>query len=116
MNEVMGNPTSSSFFPGILVEYPVLKNFWQRLTNTIENLIQPLIFNYYSRPQTDDMRKYLRPDMPDVREIEKDMALLFVNSHFSFHGIRPVTPGFVEIGGLHVEMDRSQLTPVRCNK
>ncbi|XP_014487796.1 PREDICTED: putative UDP-glucuronosyltransferase ugt-47, partial [Dinoponera quadriceps] len=110
MNEVIGNPMSSSFFPGLFVEYPVLVNFWQRLHNTIENFIQPRIFNYYSSPQTDAMRKYLRQDMPDVREIEKDLALVFVNSHYSFHGIRPVTPSFIEIGGLHVEMDRSQLT------
>ncbi|EFN81910.1 UDP-glucuronosyltransferase 2C1 [Harpegnathos saltator] len=111
MNEVMGNPTSSSFFPGILVEFAGLPNFWQRLVNTLENLIQPRIFNYYSSSQTDDMRKYLRQDMPDVREIEKDIALLFVNSHYSFHGTRPVIPSFVEIGGLHIEMDKSQLTP-----
>lgn len=112
MNEVVGNPMSSSFFPSILVEYPVLSNFWQRLTNTVKNLIQPRLFNYYSSSQTDDMRKYLRKDMPDIREVEKDIALLFVNSHYTIHGIRPVTPGFVEIAGLHVEMDRSQLTSV----
>ncbi|XP_032669493.1 UDP-glucuronosyltransferase 2C1-like [Odontomachus brunneus] len=111
MNEVVGNPTSSSFFPCILVEYPVLSNFWQRLTNTVQNFIQPRLFNYYSSPQTDDMRKYLRKDMPDIREVEKDIALLFVNSHYVIHGIRPVTPAFVEIAGLHVEMDQSQLTP-----
>ncbi|XP_014481856.1 PREDICTED: UDP-glucuronosyltransferase 1-5-like [Dinoponera quadriceps] len=110
ISEVMGNPMSSSFFPGLFVEYPVLVNFWQRLSNTIENFIQPRIFNYYSSPQTDAMRKYLRQDMPDVREIEKDLALVFVNSHYSFHGIRPVTPSLIEIGGLHMEMDRSQLT------
>lgn len=116
MNEVIGNPMSSSFFPSILVDFPVLTNFWERLLNTMENMIQPRIFYYYSSPQTDAMRKYLRQDMPDVREVEKDMALLFVNSHYSFHGIRPVTPGFIEIGGLHVEMDHSQLSPVRRNE
>lgn len=112
MNEVIGNPMSMSFFPCVSVGFSTISNFWERLVNTIQNLIQPRIFNYYSASQTDDMRKYLREDMPDIREIEKDMALLFVNSHYTFHGIRPVTPSFVEIGGIHVEMDQSQLTPV----
>lgn len=30
-------------------------------------------------------------------------SILFVNSHFSANPPRPAVPGFVEIGGVHIE-------------
>nr|CAD7198554.1 unnamed protein product [Timema douglasi] len=41
--------------------------------------------------------------IPPIWEIAKNTSLILVNSHFSISGPRPVVPGFVEVGGLHIE-------------
>lgn len=41
-------------------------------------------------------------DIPDVRDLAKDIQLLLVNQHFSMSGSRPLSPQVIEIGGVHI--------------
>lgn len=42
-------------------------------------------------------------NIPTVSELAKKVSLLFVNSHFAYHGSRPLPPQVVEIGGVHIK-------------
>lgn len=58
------------------------------------------------------LRKYLKDDnMPYLGEIVKNTSLIFVNTHYSLSGARPVTPAVVEIGGIHIKAPKP-LNPV----
>ncbi|KAG7207215.1 hypothetical protein KM043_008893 [Ampulex compressa] len=111
LQEVMGNPLSSAFVPSAFLENPVLSSFWDRLRNAIQNCVQSHQYFFYVARQTEIMRKYLGQDVPDIAEVERSVSLALINTHHSFHGIRPTTPALVEVGGIHVEMDEAKLTP-----
>lgn len=90
-----------------------VETFTDRLQNTVtSNLLMYKFFFYTDEPQTKLMREILSPDMPTVREIERTVALSIVNTHFTVQGIRPLTPAFIEVGGLHIEEDDSSMSKV----
>lgn len=108
VNDFMGNPYSSAFYPGVLIDYAVLSNFWERLVNAWTNLVIPGLFAYYTTTQTDIARKYLGEDIPDIRELERRVPLALVNAHYTYQGVRPLTPAMKHVGGLHVK-DTSEM-------
>lgn len=116
VNDFMGSPMNYAFFSGAQNQNAVVTTFFDRLWNFVENFKQMQLFYHYTSGQTEGMRKYLGQDLPDVRQLEKKVSLAFMYGHHSIHGIRPVTPGILEIGGLHVETDKSELTPVGWGK
>lgn len=62
--------------------------------------------------QTEAMRKYLSPNIPNLREVEKNVALMLTNNYHSLFGIRPVTPAVIDIAGIHAEENQDKFTPV----
>ncbi|XP_043268668.1 UDP-glucosyltransferase 2-like [Venturia canescens] len=108
-NGIIGNPANLAFVPNNLINYVAPMTFWQRLCNTVHSFSSEFIFHYYSTPQTALMKKYFGKNTPDIRSIERSVALLLVNSHPSLNDPRPVTPGLVEVGGLHVQDDDTEL-------
>jgi hypothetical protein len=38
-----------------------------------------------------------------LSELKKRTSLILVNSHFSLNNPRPTVPGFIEVGGLHIQ-------------
>ena len=115
----VGNPLSAAFYPTLMSYKSKITTFWDRLQNTIQSHIDIIrFFAYTKKNQTEQLRKYFGYDMPSIRELEKNVALSLVNTHFTLTGIRPTTPAFVEIGGLHIEEEHSKLTMVikTCKK
>ncbi|XP_012282468.1 UDP-glucuronosyltransferase 2A3-like [Orussus abietinus] len=107
----VGTPESSAFYPSIFLEVVVPMGFLDRLRNTVDNLIHTWRFDQLTAGQTDLVRKYLAADAPDVRKLENSISLALINSYHSLNGIRPLPPGVVEVGGLHVEVNDDKLTP-----
>ena len=113
VGETVGNPPSTAFVPTIFSDTADISTFWDRLKNTWTYLISKYIFfSYTDEPQTEIMRKYLSPDIPNIREIERNVSLLLINSYHSFYGARPLTPALIEIGGIQVEQNDEKLNPV----
>ena len=91
-------------------------SFWERVNNVVTSYKTCDKFHKVTGDfQTEIMRKYLRPDMPHIREVEKNVALTLVNSNPILSGVKPITPALVQIAGLHVEENDETLTPVRYN-
>lgn len=110
----MGSPFNYGFFSGHYNDYPVVDTFLDRLWNFIVNYKEEQKFYYYTSDQTDLMRKYLDlPNLPDIRELERNVSLAIVNSHHSYHGIRAVTPAIVEVGGIHIVESDQKVNPVK---
>ncbi|XP_033228018.1 UDP-glucuronosyltransferase 2B31-like [Belonocnema kinseyi] len=108
----VGSPSATAYYTDGLMKTFTVSTFWERLQNTLHSQINKFrYFMYTEKAQTETMRKYLSPDIPSVREIERTVALTLVNSYFNPFGIKPSTPGLIEIGGIHIENDDSILTP-----
>lgn len=110
-NDPLGNPSSISFVPGALTNNPAKMNFWQRLLNFLAVNVAKHQFNYYAAFQKKYVDKYFGPGYPSIYELSTEFDLVFTNSHYSLNGVRPMTPGIVEVGGLHIEDNGEKLIP-----
>lgn len=109
-NEPLGNPTSLSFVPSFFSNLPVKMNFWERLQNVWAFRYQGYKMNSYMETQKKYVDEHFGLGYPSLVDLSKELSLVFVNSYHTFNGIRPMTAGVVEIGGLHIE--DTKLTPV----
>lgn len=88
-------------------------NFWQRLYNSVRTFYDQWYFDYLTRREQDGIiRKHFGPDMPGIRELERKLSLILINSHIALNGIQPRTPAAVDVGGLHVQDEEQTLQPV----
>ena len=109
----IGNPLSTAFYPTLRIKKSEIKNFWDRVKNTLKAKLDIYKFFALTENQSKFIKTYLGPNIPTVREVEKMVALSLVNTHYSIQGVRPTTPAFVEVAGLHIEEDESNFTKVR---
>ncbi|XP_015113327.1 UDP-glucuronosyltransferase 2B15 isoform X2 [Diachasma alloeum] len=100
----LGQPQFTAFVPSRNTNYQYPMSFFVRVLNTIRSHYDYMRFNYYTEAvQNAKMRKYIDPDIPPLRELEKNVALALVNTWHSLNGIQPLTPGIIEVAGLHME-------------
>lgn len=53
---------------------------------------------------TDKILKEVFGDkIPSVTDLRKKTSLMFVNSHYSLSGVRPLSPSVIELGGIHIK-------------
>ena len=50
--------------------------------------------------------------IPDLQEFAKNMSLSLVNTFHSMNGVRPLLPGLVEVGGMHLDHSRKPIPHV----
>ncbi|PSN46989.1 hypothetical protein C0J52_17343 [Blattella germanica] len=102
-NSRIGNPDNPSFIPNYFLPYTDRMNFFQRVTNLIFNEGLKLGDYYFGELPMDELgQKYYGQDLPPLSTLKKNTSLIFVNSHFSLNIPRPVVPGFIEVGGIHI--------------
>ncbi|KAL2748506.1 UDP-glucosyltransferase 2-like [Vespula maculifrons] len=111
-NSFVGNPKNLAILPNNLLPFVNPMNFWQRIYNTLSTAINQIYFNHLTEYQDEQIRKYVGPNLPSVRQLEANISMILVNSYFSLDGIRPLTQAIVEVGGLHVQDDNSKLPPI----
>ncbi|XP_046752129.1 UDP-glycosyltransferase UGT5-like [Diprion similis] len=101
----IGNPVFSSHSSHWDAGEAVLGELtlWQRLKNFVR------MWRYLYWYRTDYMpanqaiaRKYFGNSVPDLRDLEKNISLIFVNQQAPISHVRPNTPKIIEIGGFHV--------------
>ena len=46
------------------------------------------------------------PDLPPILELERNLSLTFINSHFSLEQSVPLLPNQVEVGGIYCRPGR----------
>lgn len=116
VGDFIGNNDNLAIVPNAYHVSAGTMNFWQRLKNVVINYMELRKFHSLTEEsQTDSMRKYLSPDIPNIREVEKNVALTLVNSHPVLFGVKPITPALVQIAGLHIEGNDQTLPQVSNN-
>ncbi|OXU19079.1 hypothetical protein TSAR_002795 [Trichomalopsis sarcophagae] len=111
-HDIIGNFDHPAFVPNALLQDFNKTKFWDRLKNLFTHHWNSYKFKMLTEKiQTDYMRKYLSPDMPNIRDVERTVALTLVNSDPVIFGAKPVVPSLIEVGGLHIINGGSKLTP-----
>ena len=113
MNAFISNPLNLAISPNnhLTFENENL-TFWNRLHNVIETYTEIYEFYKETDEQQDFIKKHFGSNAPHYRELEKTVAMILTNSHYSYHGIKPKVPALVEIGGIHITNESSTMDPV----
>lgn len=103
VNYIAGNMNPYSYVPNLQYTFTDKMSFVERLINTVMGLsgeiFQALLFPI----QKSISAKYF-PSAPPLEDIiEKHVALILVNSHYTTESPRPYTPNLIQIGGFHLE-------------
>ena len=102
ITEFTGNHLPSSFVPNPFFAVGDNMNFLQRVINWTGNHLIKVIFLIYYKPMYENIyRKYLGADIPGIDEIQSNVSLVLMNSHFSLTYPRPNLPDNIEVGGMH---------------
>ncbi|XP_058806792.1 UDP-glucosyltransferase 2-like isoform X1 [Phymastichus coffea] len=109
MHGMIGNPDNTAISPNNLISIPEGNNFWTRLVNTYLFYYIKLLYFYYTSNQDHLLQKLFGPNVPSIRELEQNISLILMNTYFPLNGIKPMTTGLVEVGGLHIQNDGPDL-------
>jgi glucuronosyltransferase len=108
MDSLMGFVTPWTFVPHHLSPFSDEMTFLQRCYNVFVNIYDVLLrrFNYI-RAQNKLAKVHfaegIKGIIPNVQEMEKQVALVLVNGHRSFFEPRPTMPGLIDITGSHLK-------------
>ncbi|XP_011294798.1 UDP-glycosyltransferase UGT5 isoform X2 [Musca domestica] len=106
MSQMMGVIMPWSFVPHTFSPYSDRMNFFERLMNSFYSLTEDIIREYDYFPKMDTMmRKYfghLNVEIPSVSKLEKNISVAMVNSYTPLSTTRPLVPGMIAVGGLHI--------------
>lgn len=100
-NDWFANPDNPSYIPVIFLDYSDNMSFLQRVENTVMLVFNKIFYAYVTTVQsTQFSEKHLGVSISS--DIMYNASAVLVNSHFSLNRPRPVVPGVIEIGGIHV--------------
>ncbi|XP_028171301.1 UDP-glucuronosyltransferase 2B20-like [Ostrinia furnacalis] len=112
-NIVSRNPLQLATVVSEFLDVKDPTSFWGRLRNLYFTVYEYVWWKYwYLEKQEEFVRKYL-PNLPQpvpsLYELQRNAALILINSHFSFDGPVAYLPNIVEVGGLHLTRSTSKL-------
>lgn len=108
MDHAMGLLTPLSHIPHLLLPYKDDMTFKQRAYNFYLSIYDNFFrrFYYFPRMQSQAERhfgKYIEGPLPSIRDLEKKVSLMLINSHRSLDIPRPTISGLVNVGGIHIK-------------
>lgn len=102
-NDRLGNPDNPSYIPNLFTPFPGQMNFVERTVNAVTTVLYKAMYYFMSdSPAQKLVWQYFGQDTPDLAELARNTSLILANSHFSLNSPRPLVPGVVEIGGIHI--------------
>ncbi|KAJ6647865.1 UDP-glycosyltransferase UGT5 [Pseudolycoriella hygida] len=113
-NEMVGNPHNPSYNPNQFLGFTDKMSIKQRLINSLVSAFEKITYNYMYLPAQEMVyrrvfKAYL-PDknLPPLINIIHNVSLVLVNTHPIFQYPRPIVPNMVQVGGLHINSDKSE--------
>ncbi|XP_068632422.1 UDP-glucosyltransferase 2-like isoform X3 [Battus philenor] len=98
---VIENP---AYTPVISVQSTSRMNFLERLENSFLYLYYNLWYYYSIQVKERELiEKRFGRRIPDLYNLAKNYSLMMVNTFHALNGVRPMVPGVVEIGGMHLD-------------
>lgn len=109
-NDMVGNPSPMSFVPHIQLQFLDKMTFFQRVINVLAYLSENVFMDWYYMPQQVEIYNEIFADpKPTLAELQKNVSLVLLNSHFSLNFPRPYVPNMIEVGGLQINRKPKKL-------
>ncbi|KAJ3658313.1 hypothetical protein Zmor_010058 [Zophobas morio] len=103
VDDYFGNPTHPAYVGNVVMDYGKRLWFFERVENFIIGIMHIWWHkNWIAERGHDIAKKYFGADVPPFQDFAMNMSLLLVYQHFSLNFPRPLVPGVVEVGGMHI--------------
>ncbi|XP_022814629.1 UDP-glucuronosyltransferase 2B1-like isoform X1 [Spodoptera litura] len=105
----IGLPDNPSYVPTITSRTSTIATFLERLENTALNLYFKLWFRYAIQvKERAIIERRFWTKIPDLDVLARNVSMILVNTFHSLNGVRPLLPGLVEVGGMHIPRGRQE--------
>lgn len=115
INRLMGNSLSLSFIPNYVFKFSNKMTLNEKLVSSFSTMKN--LFSYYQEHiprQQEMMNRHLKfLDSPPLSEMIENISMVFLNSHPVASYPQPLTPNIVQLGGIHISVEKKDLTQVR---
>ncbi|KAK3860902.1 hypothetical protein Pcinc_033082 [Petrolisthes cinctipes] len=99
---VLGNVLNPSYAPNFLTDFPAPLSMWHRFINTLGHIGLAFYWrNWVTVPLVQKEITAQFPDLPPLLDIERNLSLALINTHFTISKTMPVLPSEVEVGTMH---------------
>lgn len=111
----IGVTDNPSYVPILSSEFTSKMNFMQRLENTFMNVYYKIWYRYAIQMKEKAMiEKRFGRRIPDLQDIAKNVTAMMLNTFHSLNGVRPLLPGVIEVGGMHLDPRPRSIPHVSC--
>lgn len=108
----IGLTDNPSYVPTITSATSSISSFSERLENAAMNLYFKLWFRYSIQvKERAIIERRFKRRISDLDVLARNVSMMLMNTFHSLNGVRPLLPGVVEVGGMHIERGRSQSVP-----
>lgn len=113
IKDYIGGPNYPAIRPYVHAYMAKPVGLWSRTLNFIYFTLDDVIRRYYTMPINQKLaNEFVGKELRPLTEYEKNISILFVNTHYSFEPGIPLPPNAVEIAGIHAQAAK----PVRDEK
>ncbi|XP_045595169.1 UDP-glycosyltransferase UGT5 isoform X2 [Procambarus clarkii] len=99
---VLGNVLHPGYVPNHMTDYPNPYSFWHRVRNTLTHIGIAIFWRTWAVvPLVQEEISAQFPDLPPLLDLERNLSLALMNTHFSTGIPMPLLPSQVEVGGMH---------------
>lgn len=110
-NNLIGNPTPLSFVPHPFLSYSDNMNFVERSVNLFVHSYEWFTMKYLHYPR---QAKLFQEAFPHLNVsfnhvLRNDVGAMLINTHFTLGGPRPYLPNQIEVGGLNINREKTNL-------
>ncbi|KAK8724694.1 hypothetical protein OTU49_011225, partial [Cherax quadricarinatus] len=99
---VLGNVLNPAYVPNFMQDYPKPMNLWNRFCNTLAQIRLALYWRKWTIvPMVQKEISAQFPELPLLLDLERNVSLSLLNSHFSISTPLPLLPSQVEVGAMH---------------
>ncbi|KAK8724713.1 hypothetical protein OTU49_011232 [Cherax quadricarinatus] len=99
---VLGNVLNPAFVSNPMQDFPRPMSMWHRLCNTLILLRMALYWrNWAIVPLIQKEISPQFPELPSLLDLERNMSLALLNTHFAIDTPLPLLPSQVEVGAMH---------------
>lgn len=104
LNDRAEMPDLPAFVPSEFVGFSERMTYAERVTSWLITKSVKMLYRLIEMSDNHVLaERFGAGRIPDVGEIASEVSLVLVNTHYSLHGPRPMSPKEVEIGGVHIE-------------
>ncbi|XP_067640049.1 UDP-glycosyltransferase UGT5-like isoform X2 [Eurosta solidaginis] len=108
--DLVGTPSPPSYVPHALLPFSAHMTLTERLANFAFNIYERLLLDLYYLPKQAEIYKEFFPNNKrDMYEVRRNVALVLLNQHVSLSYSRPLVHSQIEVGGMHINRQRSPL-------